>query len=293
MYADIFAVLAPILFGSLAGYLWARAGKPYSAEFVGQVVVNIGTPCLILSTLPGMGLERSDMLSLAGAVFTFMAVTGLCGVLLFCWRRDAWRTWLPSLMFPNTGNMGIPLSMFAFGEQGLVFAVGVFCLVTLVQFSLGLSIASGKLEIRGYLRSPIFIATAVAGVMLWNGWTFPRWADNTLTLMGNMAIPLMLIALGCSLYGLRVADAGPSLRHALLRLVLGFVVGWSVAELLGLEGVLRGVVILQSAMPVAVFNYLIAVQYRRAEQAVAGVVVMSTLLSFLSLPALLWFVMRA
>jgi predicted permease len=101
----------------------------------------------------------------------------------------------------------------------------------------------------------------------------------------------MLIAMGVSLARFRITSAGRSVLIAALRLGMGFVVGVGVAELFGLTGVMRGVTILQSAMPVAVFSYLFAVRYNRSPEEVAGTVVISTLLSFASLPALLWYVL--
>ena len=76
-----------------------------------------------------------------------------------------------------------------------------------------------------------------------------------------------------------------------LRLGLGFAVGLAVATAMGLEGTVRGVVIFESAMPVAVFNYLWAVRYNTAPEVVAGLVLASTALSFVTLPLLLLFVM--
>jgi predicted permease len=97
----------------------------------------------------------------------------------------------------------------------------------------------------------------------------------------------MLIALGVSLARLRIASLKLSLAIALVRLLLGFAVGNLVAWVFGLDGMLAGVLILQSSMPVAVFNYLFAQVYRRAPEEVAGAVVLSTFLSFASLPLLL------
>jgi hypothetical protein len=101
----------------------------------------------------------------------------------------------------------------------------------------------------------------------------------------------MLIALGVSLAQINRRYGLKAVRLGVLRLLLGFSVGWLVAELLGLTGVVRGVLITQSSMPVAVFNYLLAIRYNKSPEEVAGAVMISTLLSFATLPALLWFVL--
>jgi predicted permease len=101
----------------------------------------------------------------------------------------------------------------------------------------------------------------------------------------------MLITLGISLARLKVASVPRSLALSALRLVMGFAIGLALAAALGLDGATRGVLIVQLSMPVAVFNYLFAQRYKTAPEEVAGMVVMSTALSFASLPLLLWFVL--
>ena len=119
----------------------------------------------------------------------------------------------------------------------------------------------------------------------------PRWAANTARLLGDCAVPLMLLSLGVTLAGLRPGGLGRAAAMSAVRIGLGFAVGLLVARVLGLEGASRGVVVLESAMPVAVFNYLWAVRYGNAPEEVAGMVLGSTVLSFLTLPLLLVAVM--
>jgi predicted permease len=109
--------------------------------------------------------------------------------------------------------------------------------------------------------------------------------------MAGLTIPLMLLTLGVSLARLRVPRFSRSLLVALARMGLGFGAGLAVAHVFGLDGVARGVLILDASMPVAVFNYLLAERYDRAPDEVAGAVVVSTLLSFGTLPLLLWYLL--
>ena len=121
------------------------------------------------------------------------------------------------------------------------------------------------------------------------GVELPPWIANPLQLIGQLTVPLMLITLGVSLARLRVAGIGRALSLSLLR--LGFAVGYGLATLLGFEGAARGVLIIQSAMPVAIFNYLFAQRDGRRPDEIAGLVVISTIISFLTLPALLFVVL--
>jgi predicted permease len=116
---------------------------------------------------------------------------------------------------------------------------------------------------------------------------------DTTSLLGDFTIPLMLIALGVSLGRIEVRNLHSSLLLSLFRLLTGFGVSLGVAALLGLEGAARGVLIVQSTMPVAVFSYLFAVRYERKPEEIAGAIFISTILSFLTLPLLLWYVLPA
>jgi hypothetical protein len=137
------------------------------------------------------------------------------------------------------------------------------------------------------LQLPVFYAMALGIVLLFTGWSLPKWLDNSVTLLSGFTIPLMMITLGVSLAQLKVAVISRSLAFSSLRILAGLALGWLCCESLDIEGVSRGVVLLQSSMPVAVFNYLLAQRYNREPSEVAGLVVVSTLMSFILTPLLL------
>ena len=99
----------------------------------------------------------------------------------------------------------------------------------------------------------------------------------------------MLLALGHSLASFSVRRPGIAAGIAVFRLTLGFAAGVAVAELFGLTGAMRGVIIVESAMPVAVFNYLLAARYDRHPEDVAGAILVSTVIAFITMPALILF----
>ena len=144
---------------------------------------------------------------------------------------------------------------------------------------------------RQILRMPIIYAIGLALALIWTGQQLPQIAGRAVQLLGAIAVPLMLLSLGYSLATLKIASLRMSLVFAVARLVGGFAIGWLVAIAFGLEGVARGVVVIQSAMPAAVLNYLFALRYNNDPQEVAGLVVLSTLLSVALLPLFLLSVM--
>ncbi len=291
MLFTIFEVIAPVFICAMLGYGWVKKGYAFDTPFVSRLVLEIGAPCLIFSSFMEQDIDMQVFRQMSVAALVSMLLFGLAAsVVLYMAKLDK-RTWLPSQMFPNVGNMGLPLCLLAFGQEGLALGMTYFMINTVFGFTIGVMITSGKLSFRELLKNPTFYSVLITLLFLFVGikpWT---WVQNTTKLLGNFTIPLMLIAMGVSLARFEITSVKRSLLIALLRLGMGFAVGVLVVGMLDLTGVMRGITILQSSMPVAVFSYLFAVRYNRSPEEVAGTVVISTLLSFVSLPALLWFIL--
>jgi hypothetical protein len=201
------------------------------------------------------------------------------------------RSFLPVLAIGNTGNLGLPLCLFAFGQEGLGLAVAVYVTNSVGQFTLTPMLQSQSSPLKTLATTPVVYGALIGTAVLFSGTTLPEWVMTTIGLLGNLMIPLMLLALGNTLGGLQVKRLPFATLWGVGRLLLGFGVAYGVSELFGLEGVAQGVLILQGAMPAAIFNYLFAARYDRHPDEVAGIVLISTLASALSLPALVTFVL--
>jgi len=291
MFNELFAVIAPILICAGLGYGWARKGIAYPVDFVTRLVMNIGAPCLIVSSFNKTDIDVGKMTEMAFATVVVLLIMFIFGIVLIRMMRLQISTFLPSLLFPNIGNMGLPLCLFAFGETGLALGLTVFLVIFTLQMSLGIMLVAGRGNLTGLLKQPVLWATAIAVVLVSSGLSLPVWLDNTTTMLGGFTIPLMLITLGVSLAGLKVAEWKHSLLFSVVRVVGGFGLAVLVAGLFGLRGIDRGVLIVQCSMPVAVFNYLLALRFQREHGEVAGMVVLSTLLAFLLLPFIVSFVL--
>jgi len=291
MFNELFAVIAPILICAGLGYGWARKGIAYPVDFVTRLVMNIGAPCLILSSFSKAGFDIGKMAELSAATLVILLIMLVSGVVLIRLMRLEVSTFLPSLLFPNIGNMGLPLCLFAFGQTGLALGLTVFLVIFTLQMSLGILITAGRGNPVELLKQPVLWATVIAVILVATGESLPAWLDNTTGILGGATIPLMLITLGVSLAQLKVAEWKHSLLFSLVRVLGGFGLAVLVAGWFGLEGIDRGVLILQSSMPVAVFNYLLALRYQREPGEVAGMVVLSTLLAFALLPLIVSFVL--
>lgn len=287
MIDHLVPVIAPVLIAAGIGFGWARFAGPVDTGLITSLVFYVGSPCLVLTTFIGLGTISAEFAELALAAVLSIAACAALGAAILGVAGLSIRTYLPSLMFANTGNLGLPLSLFAFGEPGLALAIAIFAVNSVLQMTLGPLIVSGEASVRRVARTPIIWAVALAVLLTLTATTPPPWFTNTVDLLSGMTIPMMLLALGFSLARLKVQSLWRSFALGALRLVLGLGVGLLLVELFGFTGAARGVLIIQCAMPVAVFQYLFAQMYNRAPEEIAGTVVMSTVLSFATLPILL------
>lgn len=289
MMIEIATVLFPVVLCALLGAIWAHTRTGYDSDFVSRLVLNIGAPCLMLSVLGQVDIDPQVFGQTALACVLVTVLMTLPGIIVPRMLGDSVRTYLPSFLFPNVGNMGLPVCMLAFGEQGLALALAFFMMLSVAHFPVGILLAGGKDAggLSGVARMPIMYAILLSVILVISGARLPEFLNNAVALIGGMTIPLMLITLGVSLYGLQVSGWGKAYLYSLIRILGGLTAGLLVCWFMGLEGVARGVVLIQSSMPVAVFNYLFAVRYNKEPGAVAGLVVVSTFLSFAFLPVLL------
>ncbi|HIF60767.1 MAG TPA: AEC family transporter [Rhodospirillales bacterium] len=291
MIFHLLTIIAPVFFGVAFGFVWSRLDKPFDTEFVTSLVFNLGTPLLIFSTLTKLDTDPRAFADLAMvmvvALFLFLIISFL---VLKVFGLDQ-RTYLAAIMIPNTGNIGIPLCFLAFGELGLAFAIIVYTIVSLTQFTLGVAIAAGSFSLMELAKNSLIYAVLAALLVMVTDYQLPNWLANTVHIFSQFAIPLMLIMLGVSIAKLKVTRLRRNLALSCVRLTMGLSVGLFVSHLFGLEGVARGVVVLECSMPAAVFNYMLAMRYENSPEEVAGLVVTSTLFSFATLPLLLAFIL--
>ncbi|MGW8368477.1 MAG: AEC family transporter [Gammaproteobacteria bacterium] len=288
MYTQLLAIIGPIMLISGIGFVWVRRGSDFRSDFVRELVFYLGGPCLVISSLTGSDLSGASLLAMGRNAVLIAAVCALgFGILIRLQRRDL-RVLLPPMVFSNNGNMGLPLSLFAFGDTGLTLGVAYFVAMTVLHFTFGVVLVSGRFDPKALLRSPFVLAAVISLVMLALELELPAVLDNTIRLLGQMTIPLMLLTLGVSLASLKVRDLATATVYGGLRVLVGFAIGLALASFLGLQGAERGVLLIQASMPSAVFTYLMAEHYQRSPQTVAGIIVMSTLVAFVCLPLVVW-----
>jgi len=291
LIAQLLNILLPVFALATIGFLWRRSGVPFEREFLTRLVMNIAGPCLVISTLSNLSVPPAEFLGLLGASAALIGTTMLAAWVVLALSGKQLRVYLPVIGVGNTGNLGLPLCLFAFGAEGLALAVAVFVVNSVGQYIFTPVIQSGESPLRTVFQTPVVYGAVIGLSLMFSEVQLPQWIDSTLELLANLLIPLMLLALGNTLAELRMTRMGSSLLWGAVRLALGFAVAHVIVLAFGLEGIAKGVIILQGSMPAAVFTYLFAARYNRSPETVASIVLSSTVLSALTLPFLVAYVL--
>jgi len=279
LFLQVVQIVAPVFLLAAIGYVWVRGlGWNYDVEFVTRLSMTLAIPCLIF-----MALMRSevDPAVLRDTVLATIVAYGLVG--LVSWALvalagvDMATYWAP-MTFGNTGNIGLPVALFAFGQAGFDFAVVIFAVMAIMSFTFGVWVVAGGGSPVTALREPLVWGAVLGLLFMLMGWTVPEWMGATLDMIGQIAIPLMLVTLGVAISRLQPRSLGRAVWMSALKLAVCVSLPLAVGLWFGLPKLALGMLVLQVATPVAVTSYMLATKYRAGADEVAGLVMVSTLI---------------
>ena len=283
----VFQIVAPVFILAAIGFTWVKIGWNYEIEFVTRIAMTLSVPALIFVALMKADISADTLSNLfLSSLIAYIGLTFIFWIIVKILKLNMATYWAP-LIFGNTGNLGLPLAMFAFGEVGLGYAVIVFAVMAVGSFSIGVWMVSGGGSLNKVFKEPMVWATLLGALFLIQGWQTTKWVTNTLELTGQMAIPLMLITLGVALARLKMRMISRAIILSILKLIACIGVAWIVGIYFELNDVAFAVLVMQIATPVAVTSYLLAQKYGADANEVAGLVIASTVLSVFALPVLL------
>jgi predicted permease len=242
---------------------------------------------LVYSGLAARDFHLGEHTLLLVAAVLMILGCGVAGWFLARATHTRARTLVPVMMFNNSGNMGLPLALLAFGPAQFGAAVALFSVGNLIQFSLGARITSTDARTRDLLLSPVMVATALGFASAASGLRPPEVVFTAMKLMGESTLPLMLFALGVRLTVLRREDVPRGLLGAFARPLAGMLLALPLAWAFGLEGVARGQLILFAALPPAMMQYLLAERYGQEPEKVAAMVLLGNALAIVFVPVAL------
>lgn len=287
----VFEVVAPVFILAAIGFGWVKAGFEYKIDFVTRLAMTFSLPCLIFTALMNTEIDPTLLgATVWASVIAYIGVTAVMLLLVHVFRLNQQTFWAP-LIFGNTGNLGLPLALFAFGAEGLGYAVIIFAVMGIYSFTIGIWMVAGSGNFTRALKEPLVGATVLGAIFLAMDWETPLWLTNALDLIGQMAIPLMLLTLGVALARLKPKAIWRGIVLSILKVAACAAIAIFAAGYMELPAVPTAVLVVQVSTPVAVTSYLLAQKYGAEAEEVAGLVVISTLLSVLYLPLILGFVM--
>jgi predicted permease len=284
--AEVAAVLAPVFVLAAIGYGWRLTGAPFDMPFVTRIIMYVAGPCLVFTSLSQLTLPLGQFWQMVGAMIAVTVGVAAMSAVLLKLLGLSQRSFLPALTLGNTGNLGLPLCLFAFGQEGLGLAVAIYVTNSLLQFTFVPLLHTRVSLVRTLFSTPMLWGAVAGLAVVISDVRMPAWLANTVGALGDLLIPLMLMALGNTVGGLKAHNLPRAFGLGAARLIISFIVAVGVSYALGLSGVAQGVLVLQGAMPAAVFSYLFAARYERDADDVAGIVLVSTLLGAVTLPLL-------
>lgn len=284
-------IVLPVLLIISLGYALGRAWKP-DMRVMNRFNLDVFGPFLVLAYLSDKSVNLLSLWPLAAASVIVVLGSGLLAYPFARLAGESPRTFVPPMMFNNCGNMGLPLALFAFGPAGVAGMVALFTTSNLLHFTVGSFIVNRHAEWKFLLKSPMIWATALGAGMGFSGLHLPDVIHAPVKMIGDSAIPLMLLALGVRMNDVKREDFSMSLLAAAVCPVTGLIMAAIVAYIVPMSKEQIGLVFLFGALPPAVLNFLVADYYKQEPAKVASIVLVGNIASIVFVPLGLLFALR-
>jgi len=294
LYLKLIDVLFPVFFVIGVGYYLGKKDPNFDTKFITNFAGNIGTPAMIFYTITTTGITLDIFIEYFIYALIIIGGFSLVGLLfLFILKKDVISE-LPPLILPNTGNMGIPICLFAYGTAGLGVASAITSVIILLHFTLGVLLAKKSFSLEILIKNGPIYAILASIAFLYFKWDVPGYIENTTFLLTYTTIFLVLMSLGIALSRLKVVSWTHASILGAVRVIIGPIIGFSLIKFLNLNGFFAGVLLIQSAMPSAVLTYLVGSMYseRKIVDNIASVIVSSTLMSFITIPIVVFYSLK-
>ena len=201
---------------------------------------------------------------------------------------------LPPFFLPNTGNMGIPICLFAYGSLGMGVAAAISSLVVLLHFTANIFLASKKFDIKIILKSPSTYAIIIAILFLYFDLEMPKLVLNTVMLIRLYYDCFDFNVFRCFFNSNKSFFFKKFINFINSRVIFGPIIGFALIKIFNLSGYAAGVLLIQSSMPSAILTYLIASMYSPKEivDNISSMIVVSTLMSLITVPIIVFIALK-
>ena len=294
IYLKLIDVLLPVFFIIGIGYYLGKQDPNFNTDFITKLAGNIGTPAMIFYTITSTGITLDIFIEYfiyALLIIGGFTVTGI--IFLFFLKKDMISE-LPPLILPNTGNMGIPICLFAYGNAGLGIASAIASVIILLHFTLGVLLAKKSFSVKILVMNMPIYGIIAAIIVLYYDLEIPGYIENTTFLLTYSTIFLVLMSLGVALTKLKIISWVKSITLSSVRVILGPIIGLIFIKLLNLKGYAAGVLFIQASMPSAILTYLVGSMYseKKVVDSIASIIFISTVMSFISIPIVVFIALK-
>jgi predicted permease len=294
IYLKLFEVLFPVFFIVGIGFLLGKKNPNFDTSFITTYAGNFGTPALVIFALTAGGVTFEVFKEFFFYALILLSAFGIIGLIFLILMKKDYVRELPTFILPNTGNMGIPICLFAYGELGMGIAAAVSSLVVLLHFTLNIFLAKRAFDFQTIFKSPAFYAIIITVLFLYFEQPVPQFVMNTVMLLAYGMIVMILMSLGVALTQMKVFSFKDALITSTGRVILGPIIGFILIKIFGLSGVSAGVILIQSSMPSAILCYLVASMYspKVIVDNISSTIVVSTIMSLVTIPITLFFALK-
>jgi len=290
LYIKLIDVILPVFFVIGIGYYLGKKDPNFNTDFITTLAGNVGTPAMIFYTITSTGVTLETFIEYFTYALIIIGGFALVGLIVLVLMKKDFVSELPPLILPNTGNMGIPICLFAYGTEGLGIASAIASVIILLHFTLGVLLAKKSFSLKILITNMPIYGIIAAVIVLYYDWEVPGFVVNTTFLLTYATIFLVLMSLGIALTKLKVVSWLNASILSGVRIIIGPIIGFGLIKYLNLTGLAAGVLLIQSAMPSAILTYLVGSMYseKRVVDSIASVIVTSTLMSFITIPIVVY-----
>ena len=290
LYIKLIDVILPVFFVIGIGYYLGKKDPNFNTDFITTLAGNVGTPAMIFYTITSTGVTLETFIEYFTYALIIIGGFAVVGLIVLTLMKKDFVSELPPLILPNTGNMGIPICLFAYGTEGLGIASAIASVIILLHFTLGVLLAKKSFSLKILITNMPIYGIIAAVIVLYYDWEVPGFVVNTTFLLTYATIFLVLMSLGIALTKLKVVSWLNASILSGVRIIIGPIIGFGLIKYLNLTGLAAGVLLIQSAMPSAILTYLVGSMYseKRVVDSIASVIVTSTLMSFITIPIVVY-----
>jgi len=282
-------VVLPVFLIIVIGFVIGKHRKINVQPFI-NLIIYITGPALIFSSIVPSDINLNDFGIISASAIGIIAILGVITFIIFkITKTKKVGLYLP-ITIGNTGYLGYPVALFAFGVAGLSRAVVYDMVNSLVLFSIGIYIIHKKNDWKEIFKIPLIYAVLLG--LAFNLFKIPvnEIIFKPIETIGMITIPLALLVLGYQLTQIKITSAKTAILASIFRIVGGFLAALLIIKVFDISGLVKNIILLEAAMPSAVMTMILTAKYKRDSSLVASIVLITTVLGILTIPLILLFI---